>query len=240
MESEKPSMTIKAPAKVNIFLKITGLRGNYHELRSRFVRVDSLYDTLTFVEKEAPSKQFELHASTPLPSNNTVSKAYTLLKERAPAVETFFERHAVELEKAIPQGAGLGGGSSDAAAFLRLCNEVCGLGLKTHDLAAIGEKIGADVPFFVYGYPSANVEGIGEIITPFEETPPKLELFTPDIHCDTAAVYRAFRTHFVHAIDTNMANRWVHMESKDLLESLHPEEANDLFKAALKIGKSGV
>ncbi|BDY13369.1 4-(cytidine 5'-diphospho)-2-C-methyl-D-erythritol kinase [Hydrogenimonas cancrithermarum] len=226
-------MTIQAPAKVNIFLKITGLRGNYHELRSRFVRVDSLYDTLSFTEKERPDKNFELESSVPLPKENTVAKAYRLLKETAPSIEKFFERHRVTLEKRIPQGAGLGGGSSDAAAFLNLCNELCGLKLSKTQLAAIGEKIGADVPFFVYGYPSANVEGIGEIIVPFEEELPKLKLFTPPIHCDTGLVYRTFRENFAKDIDKDAAKEWMSIESGELLKSLDPVEANDLYKAAL-------
>ncbi|WP_456389862.1 4-(cytidine 5'-diphospho)-2-C-methyl-D-erythritol kinase [Hydrogenimonas sp.] len=228
-------MTIHAPAKVNIFLKITGVRGNYHELRSRFVRIDSLYDTITFVEKASPSDRFELRSSSPLPSNNTLFKAYTLLKERSPSVETFFKEYAVKLDKKIPQGAGLGGGSSDAAAFLHLCNEVCELGLDLPILASLGEKIGADVPFFIYGYPSANVEGIGEIITPFEENVPKLNLFTPAIHCDTAAVYRTFRERFATSIDPDAARSWKETKSEELLKNLDPIEANDLFEAALAL-----
>jgi 4-diphosphocytidyl-2-C-methyl-D-erythritol kinase len=222
-----------APAKVNIFLKITGLRGNYHELHSRFVRVDSLFDQLIFEEKEHPQKGFECIASTPLPAENTVTKAYRLLADIAPQIEHFFTNHRVILEKSIPQGAGLGGGSSDAAAFLNLCNEVCGLKLSKEKLATIGEKIGADVPFFVYGYPSANVEGIGEIITPFEEEPPQLKLFTPNLHCDTALVYKTFRAHFIDDISPTVAKRWLKEPSKTLMQQLQPLEANDLYKAAL-------
>ena len=225
-------MTIQAPAKVNIFLKITGLRGNYHELRSRFVRVDSLYDTLSFAEKKRPDKNFELNSSIPLPKENTVTKAYRLLKEIAPSIEKFFELHRISLEKRIPQGAGLGGGSSDAAAFLRLCNEICGLKLSMATLATIGEKIGADVPFFVYGYSSANVEGIGEIIAPFDEEPPKLELFTPDIHCDTGRVYRTFREHFLDDIQPDCGKTWLSMESGEIMRTATPLEANDLYRAA--------
>jgi len=228
-------MTVQAPAKVNIFLKIVGLRGDYHLLRSRFVRIDTLCDTLTFERKERPSAGFELSASVPLPAVNTVSRAYDLLRNAAPEIESFFEVHRVRLEKRIPQGAGLGGGSSDAAAFLNLCNTVCGLRLSKKRLAEIGERIGADVPFFVYGYASANVEGIGEAITPFDEEPPSLEIFTPPIHCDTGLVYRAFREHFADTIDPSAGKRWMRMESAKLLEELEPTEANDLYKAALTV-----
>ncbi|WP_457598776.1 4-(cytidine 5'-diphospho)-2-C-methyl-D-erythritol kinase [Hydrogenimonas sp.] len=228
-------MRSHAPAKVNIFLKITGIRGGYHELRSRFVRIDSLYDTIRFEKKREASSSFDLFASTPLPKKNTVSEAYRLLKEAAGQIEPFFKEHAVYLEKRIPQGAGLGGGSSDAATFLNLCNDVCGLGLSKERLAAIGERIGADVPFFVYGYRSANVEGIGEIITPFEEEPPRLELFTPPLHCDTGAVYRSFREHFAEMIRPDAAKEWLGLTSAELMERLDPVEANDLFGAALRL-----
>ena len=228
-------MKIQAPAKVNIFLKITGLRSHYHELRSRFVRVDSLYDTLSFEPKVRPSDAFELVSDTPLPEKNTVTEAYRLLKEVKPEIADFFREHCVRLDKSIPQGAGLGGGSSDAAAFLRLCNDVCSLELSLETLAKIGERIGADVPFFVYGYPSANVEGIGEIITPFDEEPPTLTLYTPDIHCDTAAVYRSFRQHFIDIVDPDAGSDWLQIPSSELLQTLDPLEANDLYPAALKI-----
>ncbi len=224
-----------APAKINIFLKITGIRGGYHELRSRFVRVDSLYDTLTFEKKDNPGDGFKLVCDTPLPERNTLSEAFRLLKEEAPKIETFFKEHEVHLEKKIPAGAGLGGGSSDAAAFLHLCNEVCSLNISTEKLALIGQKIGADVPFFVYGYESANVEGIGEVIVPYEERVPRLRLHTPPIHCDTAAVYRSFRNSFSDKIDPNAANEWLEIPSGELMESLEPEEANDLYPAALSI-----
>ena len=228
-------MTVKAFAKVNIFLKITGTRGNYHELRSRFVRVDSLYDTLTFSRKKHPSKGFELVSSVPLPRVNTLTRAYELLKEAAPGIERFFETHKVILEKRIPQGAGLGGGSSDAAALLTGCSEFYGLHLSKENLARIGERVGADVPFFVYGYASANVEGIGEKITPFEEDIPELELFTPPLHCDTGLVYQAFREHFIRETDAKAGHAWKERESAELLATLDPVEANDLYKAALTV-----
>ncbi|MCF6200988.1 MAG: 4-(cytidine 5'-diphospho)-2-C-methyl-D-erythritol kinase [Hydrogenimonas sp.] len=226
-------MTRLAPAKVNIFLKITGIRGAYHELRSRFVRVDSLCDTLKFIKKERKSDRFELLCSTPLPERNSVSESYRLLKELKPQVELFFKEYAVLLKKSIPMGAGLGGGSSDAAAFLNLCNDVCDLGLSKDELARIGESVGADVPFFVYGYASANVEGVGEKIEPFDDEPLDLKLFTPPIHCDTGAVYRCFRDRFGDKIAKDSAREWLDVSSTKLMQSLKPLEANDLYAPSL-------
>ncbi|WP_457595897.1 4-(cytidine 5'-diphospho)-2-C-methyl-D-erythritol kinase [Hydrogenimonas sp.] len=226
-------MKIHAYAKVNIFLKITGLRNGYHELRSRFVLVEDLYDTLMVVRKRQPREGLEISSSVPIPKENTITRAYDLIRTIAPRVETFFRDYQIVLTKRIPQGAGLGGGSSDAAAFLNFCNEVLQLKLAKKKLALMGERIGADVPFFVYGYPSANVSGIGEKIVPFEEEPPKLELYTPPIHCDTAAVYATFRQEFKERIDPFAGASWLETPSRELLATLVPEEANDLYPAAL-------
>jgi 4-diphosphocytidyl-2-C-methyl-D-erythritol kinase len=228
---------IKAYAKVNIFLKITGSRGNYHTLRSRFVRVDQLYDTITFIKKESKENiqnSFIVESNIDLPEKNTITSAYELLCEKSDLVEKFFRDYKVTLDKKIPTGAGLGGGSSDSAAFLNLCNEVCELNLSTDEIAKIGAKIGADVPFFVYNYKSANVEGIGEVVTPFEEDPPKLKLFTPQIHCDTVKVYKTFRKEFFHIADQNSGAKWLETNSTTLLKEYDIESLNDLFPAALK------
>lgn len=230
-------MKIKAPAKVNIFLKITGSRGNYHTLRSRFLRVDELYDTVTFSKKESnenPYNGFSLECNVELPGKNTISFAYELLCEKFDIVKKFFKDYKVILDKKIPAGAGLGGGSSDAAAFLNLCNDVCELNLSLNERAKIGEKIGADVPFFVYNYKSANVEGIGEIVTPFEEEPPKLKLFTPKVHCDTVKVYKTFRKEFFHIADKMSGAKWLETNSITLLKEHNRESLNDLFPAAIR------
>ncbi len=222
-----------APAKINIFLKIIGRRGGYHEIRSRFIRVDQLFDTLYFRKKTKPSASFELICDTALPRQNSVSEAYRLLKKEAPKIEKFFKEYAVLLEKRIPQGSGLGGGSSDAASFLHLCNEVCGLNLSKNRLALIGERVGADVPFFIYGYQSANVEGIGEIISPFEEEQIRPTLLTPPIHCNTSIVFKTFRSLFSDKIDKYAGKKWLQLTSRELLEKIPPKKANDLFDAAL-------
>lgn len=228
-------MTCNAPAKINIFLKITGTRDGYHTLRSRFVRYEALYDTLTFVAKEEPRAGFEMHSDPPLPPDNTIIRAYTLLKERVPHIATFFTDHALRLTKRIPQGAGLGGGSSNAASFLLFANRTCNAGLPVKALAAIGERIGADVPFFVYGYPGANVEGIGEIVEPFDDELPTLELLTPNLHCDTKAVYRAYRRDFLHSADKQAGRHWEKLTSRQLMQELRPLEANDLLAPALAL-----
>ncbi|MCK4738256.1 MAG: 4-(cytidine 5'-diphospho)-2-C-methyl-D-erythritol kinase, partial [Sulfurimonas sp.] len=163
----------KAYAKVNIFLKITGIRGNYHEIISRFMRVRSLYDELSFVAKEV--KEFKIIGNFSCTTEqNTIYKAYTALIETLNESETeslknLMSKYAVHVDKNIPAFAGLGGGSSDAATYLKMCNEVLHLGLSQNELATVGLKVGADVPFFIYGFDSANVGGIGEVVEEFKE-----------------------------------------------------------------------
>lgn len=224
----------KAYAKVNIFLKITGKRGEYHTLSSRFMRVDSLFDTLWFEPKSTP--EFEIRGNFDCEvHSNTIYKAYKYLQSatRSDKLSTFFEQHAVCVDKKIPSFAGLGGGSSDAATFLRMCNDALDLGLTIEELAEIGSSVGADVPFFVYGYESANVRGIGEIVERFEEPLIDFEIITPDIQISTPAVYRYYREHLYSPIGTEEAAVLEATPSRKILATMDPKEANDLYPSAL-------
>lgn len=224
-------MTIRAYAKVNIFLKIVGTRDNYHELLSRFMRVENLYDTISFEKKESVSKEFELIGDFGCKlEQNTIYKAYKLLPKN-----NFFDTHKVVVKKNIPEFAGLGGGSSNAAAFLNLANEVLELGISKEELANMGAKIGADVPFFIYNYPSANVSGIGEIVEAFEEEPLNIETITPKIECDTAKVYQKYRANYLSNIDSDFAHKLAKLSSKEILETYKAEDLNDLFPPCLEL-----
>ena len=224
----------KAYAKVNIFLKITGKRGDYHEILSRFVLVNNLYDTLTFVAKESDGFVID-GAFSCKTEQNTIYKAYIALLEvtKAKSLERLMQSHAVKVEKQIPAFAGLGGGSSDAATYLLMCNEVLHLGLSRDELATIGAKVGADVPFFVYGYQSANVSGIGEIVEAFDEPALKIKTVTPNIEISTPKVYQGFREHFYKELTADEHERLTQLSSLDALNEMTPTEANDLFEPAL-------
>lgn len=227
--------TTHAHAKVNIFLKITGHKEGYHTLLSRFMRVDDLYDTIDFVPCECDTFTIEGCDNVPLKSN-TIYKAYETLLEHTQnsELENFFKSHKVVVTKRIPSQAGLGGGSSDAAAFMRLCNEVCDMEIDTPTLSQLGSTIGADLPFFIHNYPSANVSGFGEVVEPFEEETLPLELFTPDIGCDTAIVYKTFKTQLLDKITLCSFTGWGKLDSKTLLETIaDPIILNDLYNAAL-------
>jgi len=221
----------KSYAKVNIFLKITGKRGNYHELASRFVRVKNLYDCLSFVKED--NETFTLEGNFGCKTEqNTIYKAYVLLKERFSFLEKEFKNIKVKVEKNIPEFAGLGGGSSNCACFLNMCNAYFSLNLSKEELASIGSKIGADVAFFVYEYDSANVSGIGEVVEEFKEDALEIETYTPLLDCNTVKIYQKYRAAFYSETSKEQSSKLMSMKSLDVLKILNIKEANDLYQAA--------
>ena len=226
-------MSEKSYAKVNIFLKISNKRESYHELVSRFVRVHSLYDTISFVKSSRKAFCIVGNFGCKM-ETNTVYKAYKLL-EKYDGVKEFFENHSVEIEKNIPEFAGLGGGSSNAATFLIMANKYCKLNLSKHKLSEIAVNIGADVPFFVYEYDSANVTGIGEIVEKFDEEMLNIDTITPKIKCNTGEIFKVFREIFYKQISKEEANRLLKMKSTEILNNLNIKEANDLYEPALSL-----
>ena len=224
-------MEKKSYAKVNIFLKITGSRGNYHELASRFVRVKSLYDVMTFTK--ASNDSFTLVGSFGCElEKNTIYKAYVLLLKKFPFLENEFKNLSVKVDKNIPEFAGLGGGSSNCACFLNMTNEYFKLNLSKDELSEIGSKIGADVPFFVYEYDSANVSGIGEIVVEFKEESLDIKTITPSIECNTIKIYQKYRADFYNETSKEEVNKLMSMKSADALKILDIKEANDLYAPA--------
>lgn len=230
----------KAYAKVNIFLKITGRRGNYHEIISRFMKVQNLYDELSFVPKEqtdAKANTFKIIGNFSCETEqNTIYKAYFALKSatNSLSLEKLMQTYAVHVEKNIPAFAGLGGGSSDAATYLKMCNNVLNLGLSLNELAQIGLSVGADVPFFIYGYDSANVSGIGEVVEEYKEKLLNIQTYTPKIEISTPRVYTLYREDFYNPIDGFQTEALKKRSSREILQTMSADEANDLFKPALQ------
>jgi len=146
-----------APAKLNLFLHVTGRRADgYHSLQTAFRLID-LADTLRFSERNGGKVSLRRPLAGVPPEQDLCVRAATLLKQstgHSAGVE-------IELDKRIPMGGGLGGGSSDAATTLLVLNHLWRLGLKRAQLQRLALKLGADVPVFVYGY-SAWAEGVGE------------------------------------------------------------------------------
>ena len=224
-------MKKKSYAKVNIFLKIAGKRDNYHELVSRFVRVHSLYDVITFEKKSC--KEFTLLGNFGCETKkNTIYKAYEILKELSSDVEKYFKNNCIKVEKNIPEFAGLGGGSSNCATFMIMVNEVCNLNLSKDELSKIAINIGADVPFFIYEYDSANVTGIGEIVEKFDEDILNIKTITPKIMCNTGEIFRVFRDNFYKEISLNDKIELLELNSKEILSKLDINKANDLYEPA--------
>ena len=225
-------MTIKAHAKINTFLKITGHNNGYHTLLSRFIKVPQLFDTISFVPQECETFIIEGCGDVPVGSN-TIYKAFLAMDEALDLQTDFFKYYKVVVEKNIPSGAGLGGGSSDAGAFMRLFKEVWKLDIDIPTLAKIGSTVGADIPFFVYDYDSANVSGFGEVVEPFEDEAFEIELFMPKIHCDTPLVYKTFKQNLFDKIEPISFEGWETLSSKEVLSKVDAIEANDLYKASL-------
>ncbi len=153
---------VPAPAKLNLFLHITGQRSDgYHLLQSVFMLIDWC-DTLHF-ERRAGSDLSREDLTDPLPKDDLILRAARALQQ---ATGCTLGAH-ISVHKRIPAQAGMGGGSSDAATALMALNRFWNLNLQWPELRHIAEGLGADVPFFLCGR-SAWVEGIGDIITPLE------------------------------------------------------------------------
>ncbi|MBU0925049.1 4-(cytidine 5'-diphospho)-2-C-methyl-D-erythritol kinase [bacterium] len=226
-------MSEKSYAKVNIFLKIADKRENYHELVSRFVRVHNLYDTVSYIQSSR--KAFDIIGDFGCKlESNTVYKAYKLI-EHFDGVEEFFKNYSVKIDKNIPEFAGLGGGSSNAATFLIMSNKHCNLNLSKDELCKIAVQIGADVPFFVYEYDSANVTGIGEVVEKFDEELLNIDTITPSIKCNTGEIFKIFREKFYKQISKEEANRLLNMKSIDILNEFDIKKANDLYEPSLSL-----
>lgn len=155
------SIVLKAPAKINWFLIVKGLRTDgYHEIISLMQRV-SVYDELIF----EPSDKIEIMTEADIPiEENLIYKAAILIKNRFQGCKKLPGVRII-LKKEIPVSAGLGGGSSDAATTIMGLNRLWGLNLDIKDMMRIGASIGSDVPFF-FGSPAATIKGRGEVVCP--------------------------------------------------------------------------
>jgi 4-diphosphocytidyl-2-C-methyl-D-erythritol kinase len=160
MNDNTPALTQNAYAKINLCLEIIGKRAdNYHDITSVMQLVD-LHDTLDFAEADDISVECDDPALAEAGEDNLVTKAARLLMQ-----EAGMERGAaITLRKRIPTAAGLGGGSSDAAATLRGLSELWSVRPADADLVQMAAQLGSDVPFFLQG-PTALVEGRGERVT---------------------------------------------------------------------------
>ncbi|MDY6509812.1 4-(cytidine 5'-diphospho)-2-C-methyl-D-erythritol kinase [Acinetobacter faecalis] len=174
---------VASPAKLNLFLHITGRRENgYHELQSIFQLID-LDDWLEFTPIELNEIQINGLNSVDL-QQNLIFKATEILKPYAKKPTGL----NISIEKNIPMGAGLGGGSSNAATTLIVVNKLWQCGLTIEQLADLGVKLGADVPIFVHGL-NAWAEGIGEHLTFIDLDQKKFIVLKPDCFISTQLLF---------------------------------------------------
>lgn len=173
-----------APAKLNLMLRVTGRRADgYHELQTVFQFIDLLDRLRIRVRGDGEIRRLTPVAGVPEQSDLIVRAARLLQTESGGGLGA-----DIEIEKQIPQGGGLGGGSSDAATTLVALNRLWGLGWSNERLMALGLSLGADVPVFIGGR-AAWAEGVGERLQPIDLPEPWYCVLRPACHVSTAEVF---------------------------------------------------
>ena len=176
-------LRVPSPAKLNLFLHIVGRRDNgYHELQSIFQLID-LYDWISFEAIEENQVQIEGVAEVKL-EQNLIYRAAQYLRPHAKTPCGL----KISVEKNIPMGAGLGGGSSNAATTLIVLNQLWQCGLNDEQLAAYGVQLGADVPIFIFGQ-NAWAEGVGEHLSFIDLAQKQFILLKPDCFISTQLLF---------------------------------------------------
>ena len=173
-----------APAKINLFLHITGQRADgYHTLQTVFQLLD-FYDTIHLKPTQSGEiKRVNNIANVPAGQDLCVRAAIAL--QQATGCKQGVD---IAVEKRIPMGGGLGGGSSDAATVLIALNHLWGTLLSREQLMQIGLKLGADVPVFIFGQ-NAWAEGVGEQLTAIDLQPSYYVVLTPAVHVSTGDIF---------------------------------------------------
>lgn len=224
--SNEISRNWPAPAKLNLFLHINGRRADgYHELQTLFQFIDCC-DLLDFRVTQTP--ELILHSdmsAVVADSDNLILRAAKSLQQA-----TGYPSGAeIWLEKRLPMGGGLGGGSSDAATTLVALNQLWNTQLSNDELATIGLKLGADIPVFIRGF-AAFAEGVGERLQAVTPTEFWYLVIAPDAHVSTAAVFQdplLPRDTPKLGIDTLMSQPWAN-DCQDLVVSKYPQVAKAL------------
>ncbi|MGF1683661.1 4-(cytidine 5'-diphospho)-2-C-methyl-D-erythritol kinase [Photobacterium minamisatsumaniensis] len=209
-----------APAKLNLFLYITGQRPNgYHELQTLFQFIDHS-DTLTITVNNSNDITLTPAIDGVATEDNLIYRAADLLRKKA-GIQAGAEIH---IDKILPMGGGLGGGSSDAATTLIALNYLWQTHLSTDTLAEIGLALGADVPVFVRGH-SAFAEGIGEELQPADPTEKWYLVAKPEINIATVDIFthpelkRDSKKRSLNALITGVYEN----DCEKIVRSLHPE-----------------
>ena len=178
------TLSLPSPAKINLFLHITGQRSDgYHNLQTLFQLLD-FGDKLVFRSNRSGNIKINGNIDGVDEKNNLIFHAATLLQKSTGCDLGC----TIDLTKNLPMGAGLGGGSSNAATTLVGLNALWKCGLTANQLSDLGKTLGADVPVFVHGE-SAFAEGIGDILTPLTLPQRWFLVITPNCHVSTREIF---------------------------------------------------
>lgn len=220
-------LTLPAPAKLNRMLHVIRRRDDgYHDLQTLFQFLDH-GDTLTFTARRDGQLQLAPDIPGVAFEHNLIVRAARLLQTQPSTAATAWPIDArgvdMRLEKRLPMGGGLGGGSSNAATTLLALNHLWQLGLSLDELATLGITLGADVPVFVRGF-SAWGEGIGEQLTPVSLDTPRFCVIHPGVSVSTPAVFKALElTHFSPVISMMRALQEGRNDCEPVVRRLVPE-----------------
>lgn len=208
------SIVLKAHAKVNIGLQVKDLREDgFHNIHTIFQELE-LHDTV-LLEKQPRDWSIKIsNSNIPTDESNTCVQAYLAVKKQFPEIDGV----SITLNKMIPSGSGLGGGSSDAATVLKGLRELFDLPLDYNELSKMAVKIGADVPFFISGGTQIG-DGIGNVLTPINNPFNGFYLLViPDIFISTAWAYKALKKHLKE--DTDRPNFAHFLEGNNLSKAI--------------------
>ncbi|WIO74601.1 4-(cytidine 5'-diphospho)-2-C-methyl-D-erythritol kinase [Porticoccaceae bacterium LTM1] len=214
------SLRLPAPAKLNLFLHITGRRPDgYHNLQTLFQLLDH-GDELALSAREDDRITLSPRIEGVPTQDNLIYRAAMLLREATNSCGGA----DILLTKRLPMGGGLGGGSSDAATALVGLNQIWSLGLDIEQLALLGQQLGADVPVFVRGH-TAWGEGIGEQLTPLDMPEQWFLVAVPDCHVNTGEIFShqaLTRDTPITKIRASFEPHWRN-DCQNVVEMLHPE-----------------
>ena len=237
-------MKIKAYGKVNISLDVVGKREDGYHLLSMIMQNIDLYDEIE-VEKQKYGITLECNKSyVPVDNINLAYKAAEIFKERYDIVDGV----KINIEKNIPVSAGLAGGSTDAAAVLKVMNELFNVNATEAELMELGLRLGADIPYCIHGG-TALCEGIGEIITPIKSFKDKIiVLVKPAFGVSTKEVYKNFNlekvkqhpktAEIINAIENDNLN-FVASNMRNLLENVTLRKHKILIKIKEEMNACG-
>lgn len=245
-----PTLILRAGCKINFFLRVTGKRPDgYHTIESLFLPLSAPYDELHIMEESGSGLTLTCSLPELDPQQNTIFKAYALYADAT----GFAPGLAVHLKKGIPHGAGLGGGSADAAVLLRYLNERAAAKnakpLTMEQMTALAARVGADVPFFLRSVP-ALAKGIGDKLTPVPHPVPgwSLVLVCPPVRVSTAWAFSAWDNRekqgfFLRSLTISGENdrkpivhgHWLENSFEAVVFRIHPE-LEELKKQLLVLG----